>query len=125
MRLHLSASGVTTFAPDLTSPPDGYIWKIEYAYISLKTGTGTGTRYFQLYMSGILGNAGEMVIVNTGDQTGTSTTYVETAQLSNNGNVSLFSPLILDAEDVIGANITLVTGDTIAYDIQIDQVIDE
>lgn len=123
MRLHLSASGVTTFAPDLTSPPDGYIWKIDHIYIVLNAGATTGTRLFSIYKESPSLIA--LALVTTGNQTGVSTSYYAKADAAASAATILYHPVVLDADDSLEATLTLLSGDTVTYDIQIDQVIDE
>lgn len=124
MRLHLYAKDVTSFAPDLTSPPDGYIWEIDYILTRLIAGSGTGTRQFNINIGGVDNTLGEQ-LVSTGSQTGASQTYYANFIGVSVASYVYYKKVVLDSESGLTATVILISGDTISYDIQLNQVIDE
>ena len=109
-------------------PSSGYKWILLSALLVLTTGTGSGTRALSLGIT--LNNApgGYAVpITSTGDQTGTSTTY-RTYLIGSGGSQNTSGQLTalieIDADTQLTIYGGLITGDTVVYSIQVDEVLD-
>lgn len=108
-------------APANFSPPDNYLWKVLLIRLSLTTGTGTGSR--QGKISAIdFDNVLYFSLVDTGVQTSVSTVYDETLGPIGSATNILYAPVVLDATMGFNFVFTLISGDSVTWDIMVDQV---
>lgn len=109
-------------------PSAGYKWILLSALLILTTGTGTGTRSLSLGITPP-GSPGSYAIPisSTGNETGTSVTY--RAYLigsggSQNTSGQLTGSVEIDADTQLTIYGTLISGDTLTYIVQVNEVLD-
>ena len=123
----LTATGLTASA-DLAQPNVEYKWKVIYAQLLLKTGTGSGSRNANL---SIVGN-GYLFAYPLLASVSSSTASAETGGSGgtaganpSDGNTSWTAFPEIRAVDQISCGMTLVSGDTVSYYVLVDEVLDE
>lgn len=117
---HFSDTGVTSFAR--IQPPDMYKWNLLTVFLVIHSSATAGTRTVSLYKTGF-NNAFSFIIVDASGTTVSGSIYAQLLPVAG-ATHNLYPPFWLDSEDGIGMSFSLQTGDTVDYDIEVDEVLD-
>jgi len=123
----LTATGLTASA-DLPQPNVGYKWRILSAQVQLTTGTGTGSRSANLNVvgNGSLFNYPLLASVSSSTASAVYGGTGGTAGASpSDTNTSWYNFPEIRAVDQVKCIVSLVSGDTVAYYLLVDEVLDE
>ena len=123
----LTATGLTASAY-LAQPNVGYKWRILSAQIELTTGTGTGSRSANLNVvgNGSLFNYPLLAAVSSSTASAVYGGTGGTAgALSGDTNTTWYNFPEIRAADQVECIVSLVSGDTVAYYVLVDEVLDE
>ncbi len=99
------------------SPGEGYVWKPKELIISLITGTGTGSRRLEARHS--IGGGPFNDLVDTGPQTGVSSTY--TAGMSSVYGTIRYTDYQISSQDTLSILPTLISGDVYSVFIIVEE----
>jgi len=128
----ISAKGITANGiTQIGMPMPGTKWKVKWVVVVLKTGTGSGSRSANLFVSrGNVGNFGPFLAA-TGTQTGTDTEYnaIGDVAIFTTSNPAYFSSLFTTyyqfpevfATDSINLAAVLIAGDSVNYYIMVEE----
>ena len=113
---------VTTF-PSGLQPDDGHKWIIRRIYLELSAGATTGTRSVNISLNTYNGGFSKTLLSTS--QTGVSTNYFLSLTGDAGADQIIYSDIPVDSNTVIKAALTLLSGDTISWNILVDEVPDE
>jgi hypothetical protein len=121
----ISAQGVTA-NETIGSPAPGMKWIVKWALVLLHTGTGSGSRSATLVVvrASNAYNRGA-ILAGSGVQTGTSTTYAGTGEVTSNQEGS-DSTVYYDYPEIFSIDsieliVSLISGDTVDYYILVEE----
>lgn len=123
----LTATGLTASA-DLAQPNVGYKWKILSAQIQLTAGTGTGSRSASLNVVGKSSLFNYPLLASVSSSTASSVsggTGGTAGANPSDANTTWYAFPEIRATDVVECIMSLVSGDTVAYYVLVDEVLDE
>lgn len=127
----LSGVGLST-QPDNLIPHAGYVWRIRSVLLLLYTGATAGTRQVRIvkgnYPQGSpTGIPYGEVLADTSAQTGTGQTYAAGGGYAAQANFTYYqvysAPIDVGSNGVISLQVTLVSGDTYTYYVEVDEVL--
>ena len=118
MLRRMTAAGVT--AGVNLSPPAGFKWVVLYAAVRLITSATAGTRSAFITISDILNST----IISTNSQTGVSTSYGAAVSADSTYNQQFRSSYELPDSMILSVGMVLISGDTVSYDVLVDEVVD-
>ena len=115
-------TGVTSF-PSGLYPAVGYKWLIKRIYLELSAGSTVGTRSVSIYLDTYNGGFSKTLLSTS--QTGVSTNYFLSLTGDAGADQIIYSDIPVDRNTVISAVVTLLSGDTISWNMLVDEVPDE
>ena len=116
------ATGVTSF-PSALYPAVGYKWLIKRIYLELSAGATAGTRSVSIYLDTYNGGFSRTLLSMS--ETGVSTNYFLSLTGDAGADKIIYSDIPVDRNTVISADVTLLSGDTMTWNILVDEVPDE
>jgi len=115
-------TGVTSF-PSGLYPAVGYKWLIKRIYLELSAGSTVGTRSVSIYLDTYNGGFSRTLLSMS--ETGVSTNYFLSLTGDAGADKIIYSDIPVDRNTVISADVTLLSGDTMTWNILVDEVPDE